>query len=326
MTQTTLFNATSTAEQVAAHFAHQARGKTVIVTGANTGLGLETSRVLALHGAAVILCSRNPKNGEAAVAKIKESQPDANVATMTLDLGSLKSVKDFADEFLARYSVLNILINNAGLMACPKASTTDGFETQFGVCHIGHFYLTELLMPLLIKSATPESPSRVVNLSSIAQFAFAPKEGIKFDDINGDKHYSAWERYGQAKLANLLHAKEIHTRYRSQNVLGIALHPGVIMETELTRHSSLSSMLSMGCAALTRKGALGAFISERNKNTKEGAATSIVAALDPDVVSGGYYYDCNLCKGDRMHPLANDAELARKLWDETEKLIASKGF
>ncbi|KAJ3085567.1 hypothetical protein HK102_014043 [Quaeritorhiza haematococci] len=322
----TTFNAASKAEDVAAHFAEHARGKTIIVTGANTGLGLETSRVLALHGATVILCSRNPKNGEAAVAKIKEQQPDANVTTMTLDLGSLKSVKEFADAFLAKYSVLNILINNAGIMACPKALTTDGFETQFGVCHIGHFYLTQLLFPLLIKSATPESPSRVVNLSSIAQFAFAPNEGIKFDDINGEKHYHPWERYGQAKLANLLHAKEIHARYRSQNVLGIALHPGVIAETELTRHSSIGSMLGLVWSAFKRKGVLKAFLSERNKNTKEGSATSIVAALDPQIESGGYYFDCNLSKGERMHPLATDAELAKKLWEETEKLIASKQF
>jgi retinol dehydrogenase-12 len=153
--------------EVMAKFADQAKGKMIVVTGANSGMlisliqgiGYETSRALASCGAQVVLCSRKVENGEAACAKIKETVPEANISTMTLDLNSLASIDAFAKAYMEKFDRLDILINNAGIMACPKALTVDGIESQFGVCHVGHFHLTSLLLPMLIKSGSVEAPT-----------------------------------------------------------------------------------------------------------------------------------------------------------------------
>lgn len=207
-------------------------------------------------------------------------------------------------------------------MACPKTMTEDGFETQLGVNHIGHFYFTTLLLPLLVKTGTVEHPARVVQVSSLANFLAGPPDGILFADWNADQHYDPWERYGQAKLANILFAKELNKRFQAQHVVAVALHPGVIMGTELNRHFSLSSVWAATKMLWTGpKGSLKMMLGERQKSIPEGAATSVLCALDPSLEAGGYYYDCHLSQGEGLHAKANDKALAERLWKETEKWV-----
>jgi NAD(P)-dependent dehydrogenase (short-subunit alcohol dehydrogenase family) len=276
------FSRLSTGDEVAEEFASFFIGQTVIVTGANTGLGFETARVLASKNCDVVICSRSIKNGETAVQKIINEFPNAKVSCLQLDLGSLKSVKQFTEEFLNKYQKLNILINNAGIMFCPKSLTSDGIESQFGVNHLGHFYLTTLLLPILENSATESLPSRIINLSSVGQCLFGPPEGIKFDDINADKSYDALERYGQAKLANVLFTKELHTKFRdTKNILSIAVHPGAILETELKRHLGFSVAMKIVWDLFWKRGGLKLAFDQKYKTTKQGC-----------YYYSYYYYDC----------------------------------
>ncbi|KDO26516.1 hypothetical protein SPRG_07918 [Saprolegnia parasitica CBS 223.65] len=202
-------------------------------------------------------------------------------------------------------------------MACPKATTTDGLEMQFGVNHIGHFYLTKLLMPALQWTGTADAPARVVNLSSMGQNLYAPDEGIFLNDLSGDKSYYEWERYGMAKLANVLFSTELNKRYASQHVISVALHPGVIVATELTRHLGIAS--TVRSLSGLRSGMLMRAFREPMKSIAQGAATTIVAALDPAVQPGGYYADCQVSTD--LHPKATDVDLARQLWEVSESLV-----
>ncbi|KDO18234.1 hypothetical protein SPRG_16338 [Saprolegnia parasitica CBS 223.65] len=311
------FNATTTADQVADAFAPRCKDKVVLITGANTGLGLETARVLAAKGATVVIACRSASKGDAAVASILKAQHDAKVSFLELDLASLASIKAFVTAFSAKFERLDVLINNAGVMACPKATTTDGLEMQFGVNHIGHFYLTKLLLPALQWTGTADAPARVVNLSSMGQNLYAPDEGIFLNDLSGDKSYYEWERYGMAKLANVLFSTELNKRYASQHVISVALHPGVIVATELTRHLGIAS--TVRSLSGLRSGMLMRAFREPMKSIAQGAATTIVAALDPAVQPGGYYADCQLSTD--LHPKATDVDLARQLWEVSESLV-----
>ena len=314
------FSAKTTAEEVGSKFASECVGKTILITGANSGLGFEAARVLSCHGAKVILACRNPKLGEEAIVKLKAAKSDADVHFLQMDLGDLKSVKKSVDDFNSRFDQLHILINNAGVMACPKSTTADGVETQFGVNHLGHFYLTTLLLPILTKTGTSKNPSRVVNLSSMAQFVFAPKEGILLDDLNGDKNYHDWQRYGQSKLANVLFSNELNEQCQGKNVISIAIHPGVIMGTNLMRYKSFGYMMRMIGSAFKTKGGLSMTFKERQKSIPEGTSTTLVAALDPDVKPGGYYVDCQETGGAKLHPQASNKELGKELWKVSERL------
>ncbi|OQR85927.1 short-chain dehydrogenase/reductase family protein [Achlya hypogyna] len=311
------FGPTTTAEQVADVFAAEAPGKVVLITGANTGLGLETARVLSAKGASVVIACRSTDKGEAAVASIVQAHPEAKVSFLQLDLASLASIRSFAAAFSANYERLDILINNAGVMACPKSTTTDGLETQFGVNHVGHFYLTKLLLPALLWTGKAGTPARVVNLSSMAQYIYAPDEGIRFDDLGGDKSYYEWERYGQAKLANVLFSTELNRRYQDQHVISIALHPGAILSTELSRYMGISATVR-GISSL-RSGMFTRVVREPMKSIPQGAATTLVAALRPDIVPGGYYADGQVST--ELHPRALDLDIAKKLWEVTETIV-----
>lgn len=322
------FGAATVGQEVVDKFADKC-SKTIIVTGANTGLGFETARCLASRGATVVLACRNSKLGEAAVDKIKSAIPNASVSFIPLDLGSLKSVKDFAHLFQEKFKRLDVLINNAAVMACPKSVTLDGIETQFGVNHLGHFYLVQLLLPTLIKSGAPSSPARVVNVSSMGQYLFGPEEGVRFDDINGDEYYNSWERYGQSKLCNVLFSKELNNRFKSKNVISVSLHPGVITGTELYRHiftltniKNVSKDGLLGAWSILSPQKLACLSSQRSKTIPEGVSTTLVAALDPDIVPGGYYYDCKLSQGEGLHPAVHEVELAIKLWEFSESIIS----
>jgi NAD(P)-dependent dehydrogenase (short-subunit alcohol dehydrogenase family) len=195
-------------------------GKTLVVTGANSGIGFEAARVFAKAGATVILACRSRDKTEQAIARIREESPDAAVHFGALDLASLASVRSFATEFSARHPHLDALVNNAGVMALPRRETADGFEMQIGTNHLGHFALTALLWPRL--AATPSA--RVVNVASLA---YRPGK-IRIDDLSWKSGYSKWPAYCQSKLANLLFTLELDRRVkaRASDVKVAACHPG----------------------------------------------------------------------------------------------------
>ena len=239
-------------------------GKVAIVTGANSGLGFETARALAQHGADVILACRNPDKANKAAEQIRALHPRGSVNVMALDLGNLNSVRTFADGIKARYPRLDLLINNAGLMVPPQGQTEQGFETQFGVNHLAHFALTAQLIDLL--NATPGA--RVVSVSSTAHLF----GHIRFDDLNWQSRgYNTWQAYGQSKLANLLFIYELQRRLNAvkKGTLALAAHPGYAA-TGLQGEGSAMQLANRLFAQTPQMGAL----------------PSLYAATAPDVKAG----------------------------------------
>ncbi|KAJ1557686.1 hypothetical protein HK405_015407, partial [Cladochytrium tenue] len=280
-----------------------------------------TARALAQHGAAVTLAARSPDKGRAAVDRIKALQPTANVRFRQLDLSSLAAVDRFADDLLLDGEPLHVLIANAGVMACPYAATADGYESQFAVNHLAHFHLARRLLDLLDRSATAQGePSRVVVLSSIAQVLYGPNEGILFNDIDGKKSYGSYTRYGHSKLANVLFVHELSKRLAAarKNVVTVSVHPGIINSTELYRHSGgfYNTMEQMSQAHLTK---LPLLMADKEKTIPQGAATTVVCALDPAVQPGKYYKDCQVSS--ELHPLAFDDTLSARLWSVSEEMV-----
>lgn len=208
--------------------------RTTLVTGANSGLGLQTSLALAAKGAHVLMASRNIEKAKQAQASIVAIHPDASLELVQLDLASLASIRACADDISQRYQHLDLLFNNAGVMAIPRYETQDGFEMQFGTNHLGHFALTGLLLPLLL--ATPNS--RVVTTSSMARMF----GNINLDDLNRTRSYGRWEAYGQSKTANLLFAFELQTRLAAAgaHTMSVAAHPGYA-NTNLQNTSAVMS-------------------------------------------------------------------------------------
>ena len=211
-------------------------GKTVIITGANTGIGLETAVDMAQRGARVILACRNPEKGRAAVQVVKKRSKNEAVMFAQLDLASLQSVRDFATRILNQEPRIDILINNAGVLMCPYSKTEDGFELQFGVNHLAHFLLTNLLLDRL-----KEAPSaRIINVSSMGH-----KCGkINFDDLQSEKSYSKFGAYSQTKLANILFTRSLAQRLKDTKVTAYSLHPGVV-RTEIQRHLGVMLVSNM---------------------------------------------------------------------------------
>ncbi|CAN9506720.1 unnamed protein product [Ophioblennius macclurei] len=278
-------------------------GKTVLITGANTGIGKETALDMARRGARVILACRDLTRARVAADEIRQQSGNGNVVVKKLDLASLQSVRDLTKEVEEKEERLDILINNAGIMMCPKLQTEDGFEMQFGVNHLGHFLLTNRLLDLLKKSA----PSRVVIVSSLAH----ERGVIHFDDINLDKDYHRMKSYRQSKLANVLFGKELAARLQGTGVTVYSLHPGVI-RTELTRHL-------LPTLALWQKMVIGV-LQWLIKTPCEGAQTSIYCAVDESLanVSGLYYSDC---APKTPAPQARDDAAAKKLWDLSASMV-----
>ena len=254
--------------------------KRVLVTGASTGLGEETTRALAAHGATVTMAVRDVERGEAAATRIRATVPDARLELMALDLASLGDVRRFAREFLSSHDHLDLLIDNAGVMACPQAETVDGFELQIGTNHVGHFLLTQLLLPLL------GAGSRVVVLSS-AGHRFSD---VDLDDPNFERTpYDPWVAYGRAKTANALFAMELDRRLRDRGAHAFSVHPGGIM-TELGRHLTEETMATLSSSVPADQAI-------EWKTVPQGAATTVWAATAPelDAHGGAYLEDC----GDR---------------------------
>lgn len=279
-------------------------GKTVVITGANTGIGKETTKDMARRGARVIMACRDLTRAESAAEEIRKQTGNGNVAVRHLDLASLLSVRLFAKEFLCTEDRLDILINNAGVMMCPKWLTEDGFETQFAVNHLGHFLLTNLLLEKLKSSA----PSRVVTVSSCVHQGGK----IDFDDLFFTRRpYSSLESYQQSKLANILFSKELAHRLRGTGVTSYSLHPGVI-RTELGRHWQnwfplLGPLLSAPSLLLM-------------KTPTEGAQTTIYCSVMPglEALSGRYFSDC---AEKPAAPQARDDAVAKRLWEESAQLV-----
>ncbi|XP_061885826.1 retinol dehydrogenase 12 [Entelurus aequoreus] len=282
-------------------------GKTVLVTGANTGIGKETCRELARRGARVVMACRDLARAERAAEEIRQSTGNGNVVIRHLDLSSLYSVRQFAKEFLDSEDRLDILVNNAGVMMCPKWLTEDGLETQLAVNHLAHFLLTNLLLPKLKSSA----PSRVVTVSSIAHRGGR----IDFDDLLFDKRpYSPLVSYQQSKLANVLFSRELARRLRGSGVSSFCLHPGVI-RTELGRH--VEGWFPMLGAVLRLPSLL--FM----KTPWQGCQTSLYCAVTPglEAQSGSYFSDCTLKEA---APEGRDDEAAGRLWRESMRLVELK--
>ncbi|MFN6544276.1 SDR family NAD(P)-dependent oxidoreductase [Mycolicibacterium nivoides] len=281
-------------------------GRTAIVTGANTGLGLETAKALAAKGAHVVLAVRNLDKGAAAVEWISRSVPNADLELQRLDLGSLKSVREAADEIRAKHDTIDLLINNAGVMTPPKETTEDGFELQFGTNHLGHFALTGLLLDRLL----PVAGSRIVTVSSIGH-RFS--RGIRFDDLQWERSYNRLQAYGQSKLANLLFTYELQRRLIGQHTAALAAHPGG-SDTELARHLPRAAQRAVPLLRpLFQEAAMGALPTLR-------------AATDPGALGGQYYGPDGLGE-QKGHPKlvtsnerSYDIELQRRLWAVSEEL------
>ena len=284
-------------------------GRVAIVTGSNTGLGFHTARVLAERGASVVLAVRNLDKGKEAAAQISRTAPGAEVTLQRLDLGSLQSVREAAEELKATHPRIDLLINNAGLMYPPKGHTEDGFELQFGTNHLAHFALTGLLLDNLL----PVEGSRVVVVASMAHNIRA---GIRFDDLQWERGYSRVAAYGQSKLANLMFSFDLQRRLAAKGAktIAVAAHPGV-SNTELMRHIPGGSLpIVMRAAGLiTNSPAMGALATLR-------AATDARA-------KGGQYYGPDGLRELRGHPVlvsssaqSLDEAVQQRLWTVSEEL------
>ncbi|CAA7037463.1 unnamed protein product [Microthlaspi erraticum] len=286
------FSSRSTAEEVT--HGVDGTGLTAIVTGASSGIGVETARVLALRGVHVVMAVRNTGSGAKVKQDIVNQVPGAKLDVMELDLSSMDSVRKFASDYKSTGLPLNLLINNAGIMACPFMLSKDNIELQFATNHLGHFLLTKLLLDTM-KNTSRESKreGRIVNLSSEA--------------------HNSFRAYGQSKLCNVLHANELAKKLKEDgaNITANSLHPGAIA-TNIGRHLNIYFA-----------GAVGAVVKYVLKSVPQGAATTCYVALHPEVsgVTGEYFLDSNIAK---PLPLAKDSELAKKVWDFSNKLTDSQ--
>jgi len=287
-------------------------GRVAVITGASSGLGLETARVLAAHGATVVLAGRDPGKIGAAAGQLRSSLPAASVDTAEIDLASLESVRTAAAGLTARFPRLDLLINNAGVMMTPYSLTKDGYELQFGTNHLGHFALTGLLMKSLL--AVPGS--RVVTVSSNGH-RFGR---MNFADLQSTRHYQKSAAYGKSKLANLMFTYELQRRLSAAGAktLALAAHPGTA-RTELTRHLSGMSQGAMS----SRWGALNSWWVQ---DAAMGALPTLRAATDPVAIGGTYYgpdglfqlvgYPVVVTSSTRSH----NVQAQRRLWVESEQL------
>lgn len=308
----TQFNAETTTDQVINGVS--LAGKVAVVTGASAGLGVETCRALATAGASVLMVARDAQKLGKAAKGLRAAVPGASFDTATVDLADLESVRAAVPGILEKHSAINLLINNAGVMACPLMRTAQGHEMQFGTNHLGHFLFTGLLAPALLAG----SPARVVNLSSA---------GHKFADFNFDdpdyesREYDKWQAYGESKTANALFSVALDARLADRGVRAFAVHPGMIM-TELSRHMEQADFELLGARA--PKGETLSF-----KSVEQGAATSVWAATAAELSqSGGIYLEnCQIASpavqgsDSGVESYAVDKAAAERLWALSETLV-----
>ncbi|MFN9808510.1 MAG: oxidoreductase [Deltaproteobacteria bacterium] len=289
------------------------RGKTFVVTGANSGIGLEAAAVLAAKRAHVVLACRSPERAGKALEALRARVPGASVEVRALDLASLARVRSFAESFAKAHGRLDGLVNNAGLMALPYAKTEDGFEMQLGTNHLGHFALTGLLLPALRATAG----SRVVNVASAAHRIGA----IHWDDLMGERSYDPWRWYGQSKLANLLFTYELARRLERRGLAmrALACHPGYAA-TALQHKGPELEGSKLKAAIMTAGNALLA------QGPEMGALPTLRALCDPAAQSGEYYgprgpfemagYPVRV----GSNRASQDRHAQQRLWEESEKL------
>lgn len=287
-------------------------GKIIVITGANSGLGLESSRILASKGATVVMTARNMTKGQAAFDDIMQDQPTASLDLMQLDVGDLDAVQAFADAFKAKYDRLDILLNNAGVMAIPRQETVDGFEMQLGINHLGHFALTGHLLDIITQ--TPNA--RIHNVSSSAHYMGK----INFDDLMSEKSYSRWAAYGQSKLANVYFSNELHNRLRGAgyNTIVNSSHPGLVMGNLQTKSveqsgSNLESILYRTIAPLIAQ------------DVTMGVLPMLYAMTAPEAKSGVFYGpDFLNMRGypaeQQINKEAQDTDKLRRFFDLSEQL------
>lgn len=289
-------------------------GKLVLITGGSSGLGAEAARAFATAGADVIITVRDSDKAAAVVTRIKQ-QTGVEIEMEQLELGSMASIRAFAERINARGAKIDILLNNAGVMACPWSTTEEGFELQFGANHLGHFLMTNLIAPSLADGG------RVVNLSS-AGHEISP---VVFDDIGFKKRdYNKWAAYGQAKTANALFAVGLNERLAGRGIEAFSVHPGGIM-TDLSRHLTeddikmFQQRLEEGTLVL--------------KTVEQGAATGVYASTAPELAGrgGSYLADCRIAEvsedGDRsvtVRPYAVDPQQADRLWTLSEQMLGQR--
>ncbi len=281
------------------------RGRTALVTGANSGLGLETTRALATKGAFVVMACRNQEKGRQAKVVIEESVPEAHLELAPLDLSSLVAIRTFAERFQADHTHLDLLFNNAGVMAIPYRKTQDNFEWQFGTNYLGHFALTGLLLPTML--ATPQS--RVITTSSIVHVSGK----IEFDNLNNERSYSRWAAYSKSKLADLMFAFELQRRLKraGTTTLSIAAHPGF-------SHTSLQST-SVTEARAEIEGFM--YSLYPGQSAAMGALPQLYAATAPSLSGGEYIGPDGLFglsgypKKVRASRQAYNEQIAARLWD-----------
>ena len=286
------------------------RGRTAVVTGANSGLGLEMTRELACKGARVVMACRSRDRAEDARADVEREVPAADLAVEILDLASLASVRDFAGRFGSTYDRLDVLCCNAGIMAIPRSETEDGFETQFGVNVLGHFALTGLLLDDLLGT----DGSRVVWLSSMAAWMGA----IHFNDLHGEASYDRWRAYNQSKLADLMLAIEMNRRLQNagETTLSLAAHPGLsstnLQTTSVEKNGSVveKTLYSLGLDRVAMTPA-------------EGALAQLRAATDPFARGGAFYGPHGRVRGRavEVNPPGSALDLGVRahLWAECER-------
>lgn len=308
------FGMKSTATEVLAGI--DLTGKTAIVTGGYSGLGFETARALAGAGAKVYVPARRPEVAADALAEFGDK-----VVVAAMDLADLNSVAKFAHDFIANGSAIDILINNAAIMACPETRVGDNWEAQFGVNHMGHFLMTTHLMPAILKASAP----RIVSLSSIAH----KQSDIRWDDIHFTADpYDKWKAYGQAKTANALFAVGLQAKYGGEGLLAYSVHPGGIL-TPLQRHLPVEEMVAMGWT--DENGNVSEAASKMFKSPAGGAATSVWCATSSLITEHGGLYceDCdiaNLMTGESprffdVAPWAVNEAGAERLWQISEAAL-----
>ena len=287
-------------------------GKIALVTGANSGIGYQAALELARHGAHVLLGCRNASKGLTALERLKREAPGAQAEVVELDMASLASVRGFAEAFVGTGSALDLLINNAGVMALPKRETTvDGFERQFGTNHLGHFALTGLLIPALLKAAAP----RVVTVSSLAH-----RNGqINFDDLQGEKKYVPWDQYNESKLANLMFALELERRARksASKLVSIPVHPGISRTAIFANGPGTNDLKAIAVKILAPV---------MTQDDAAGALPTLYAATAPEA-KGGEFIGPDGFMGfrgapavEQPKPQALDEAVAKRLWTVSEEL------
>ena len=282
-------------------------GRVAVVTGANSGLGLETARQLAVHGATVVLACRSPERTATAIEDIRSSAPDARLEGQRMDLASLDSVREAARSIRSAHDRIDLLVNNAGVMYTDRELTADGFELQFGTNHLGHFALTAHLLDRLLAV----EGSRVVTVASLGHWAPFP---FDLDDVRAAESYNRFAAYSRSKLANLLFAYQLHRRLSAAGAptISVAAHPGG-SDTELARHVPGMGFMRRWMSPLAQSAAMGALPTLR-------------AATDP-WISGGQYLGPDRLLETRGHPVvvrssarSQDPELQARLWRRSEEL------